>query len=89
MKKEPPNIERKPHSEVPGEAHPLCLWDFRRSDPQSTGDVEKELVKQFSVAGYPTGIMLDAAGKEIRRFVGYQSSKETLDWITSGGAAKK
>jgi thiol-disulfide isomerase/thioredoxin len=53
------------------------------------GDIEKELVKKFSVAGYPTGIMLDAAGKEIRRFLGYRSSKEILDWIAPVGDAKK
>lgn len=45
------------------------------------GDVEKALVKRFGVRGYPTELILDSAGKELRRFEGYQSSKEILDWL--------
>jgi thiol-disulfide isomerase/thioredoxin len=36
------------------------------------GDVERDLVKKFAVAGYPTMLLLDADGKEVRRLVGYQ-----------------
>jgi thiol-disulfide isomerase/thioredoxin len=43
------------------------------------GDVEKALVKRYKVAGYPTMLVVDAAGKEVWRAVGYQSSKEILD----------
>ena len=39
------------------------------------GDIEKALVTRFHVTGYPTLLVLDASGKEIRRF-GYKSSKE-------------
>jgi len=46
------------------------------------GDIEKALVKRFTVAGYPTMIVLDPAGKELWRAVGYQSSKEMLDLLT-------
>jgi thiol-disulfide isomerase/thioredoxin len=42
------------------------------------GDIEKALVKRFSVSGYPTMVVLDPAGKETLRMVGYQSSKEIL-----------
>ena len=42
-------------------------------------DLEKGLVKRFSTTGYPTMIMLDAAGKEIWRVADYQSSKQMLD----------
>ncbi len=42
------------------------------------GDIEKALVKRFKVAGYPTMIVLDGAGAESWRAVGYQSSKEML-----------
>jgi len=42
------------------------------------GDVEKALVKRFNIAGYPTMLVLDAAGKEVQRLVGYQTSKEIL-----------
>jgi thiol:disulfide interchange protein len=45
------------------------------------GDIEKALVKRYSVAGYPTGLVVDATGKELKRFLGYQSSKQILDWI--------
>ena len=45
------------------------------------GDIEKALVKRFTVAGYPTMIVLDASGKELWRAVGYQSSKEILDQL--------
>jgi thiol-disulfide isomerase/thioredoxin len=42
------------------------------------GDIEKALVKRFNVAGYPTMVMLDSAGKEVQRLVGYKTSKEIL-----------
>jgi len=42
------------------------------------GDVEKTFVKQYAVTGYPTMIVLDSAGKETARLVGYQSSKDVL-----------
>ncbi len=42
------------------------------------GDLAKEMVERFHVAGYPTLILLDSSGKEIRRF-SYLSSKEMLD----------
>lgn len=40
-------------------------------------DVEKELVGRYHVEGYPTMIVLDSSGKEIRRF-GYLASKDML-----------
>jgi thiol-disulfide isomerase/thioredoxin len=43
------------------------------------GDIEKALVKRFTVVGYPTMVVLDPSGKETMRMVGYQSSKEILD----------
>lgn len=43
--------------------------------------VEKELVKKYAVTGYPTVILLDASGKETRRFLGYGCSREVLEWI--------
>lgn len=53
------------------------------------GDVEKALVKRYAVAGYPTMLVVDPAGKEVWRAVGYQSSKELLDLFfktRSGGS---
>ena len=40
-------------------------------------DLEKDLVRRYRVAGYPTVVVLDSSGKEIKRF-GYLSSKEML-----------
>lgn len=43
------------------------------------GDKEKELVKQYKVEAYPTGVFLDSTGKEISRFVGYKGVKAMSD----------
>jgi thiol-disulfide isomerase/thioredoxin len=40
------------------------------------GDKHKDLTEKYKVTGYPTGVMLDATGKEIARTSGYQSVKE-------------
>lgn len=45
-------------------------------------DVEKALVARFRTTGYPTMILLDPSGKEIRRVADYMSSKETLQFLT-------
>lgn len=42
------------------------------------GDLEKDLVRRFRVVGYPTIIVLDSAGQELRRF-NYMSSKDMLE----------
>jgi hypothetical protein len=44
------------------------------------GDLEKTLTTRFHVMGYPTLLVLDASGKEIRRF-GYMSSKQMLETL--------
>jgi len=41
-------------------------------------DIEKDFVKRFHVEGYPTIIVLDSSGAEIKRF-GYLPSKEMLN----------
>ncbi|WIO74359.1 thioredoxin family protein [Porticoccaceae bacterium LTM1] len=40
------------------------------------GDLNEELAAQNKVNGYPTGILFSAEGKELKRFVGYQSVEE-------------
>lgn len=45
------------------------------------GDDERDLNKQFKVEGYPTLILLDSEGKELRRRVGYQGVTELLGLI--------
>jgi thiol-disulfide isomerase/thioredoxin len=47
------------------------------------GDLEKALVSRFKVTGYPTFIILDPAGKEVRRFSGYMSSQQTLGFLNT------
>jgi thiol-disulfide isomerase/thioredoxin len=47
------------------------------------GDIEKALVKRYSVKGYPTMLVLDAAGTESTRAVGYLSSKEVLALLSA------
>lgn len=42
------------------------------------GDIEKTIVMRYAVKGYPTMLVLDAAGTEAARGVGYLSSKEVL-----------
>jgi thiol-disulfide isomerase/thioredoxin len=44
-------------------------------------DLEKDLVRRFNPGGYPTMIVLDATGKEVRRAIGYQSSKQMLAFV--------
>jgi thiol:disulfide interchange protein DsbD len=44
------------------------------------GDLEKDLAQRFHVEGYPTMLVLDSSGKEIKRF-GYLSSKAMLEML--------
>jgi thiol-disulfide isomerase/thioredoxin len=50
------------------------------------GDARKDLTERYQVKGYPTGILLNASGKEVTRYVGYQSVKETAAFF---GKVKK
>lgn len=45
------------------------------------GDARKDLTERHAVNAYPTGILLDADGREIARYVGYQSVKETTAFL--------
>jgi thioredoxin-related protein len=40
-----------------------------------------ELVWRYTVGGYPTVLILDAAATEILRLVGYRSSKEVIELL--------
>jgi thiol-disulfide isomerase/thioredoxin len=51
------------------------------------GDIEKDLVKTFKITGYPSGVMLDSAGREAHRFLGYQTSAEILALLQGSGHA--
>jgi len=45
------------------------------------GDIEKKLVDRFKIGGYPSVVILDAAGKELKRFSGYLGSKDVLAFL--------
>jgi len=51
----------------------LVKLDFPRHTPQSDSlrQANQELAKRFSVTGYPTYVLLNDAGKEVGRQVGY------------------
>jgi thioredoxin-like negative regulator of GroEL len=39
------------------------------------------LTEKLSVKGYPTGILFSADGKEVARYVGYQSVKQMAEFF--------
>lgn len=43
---------------------------------KADGDARKDLTEKHKVKAYPTGILFSADGKELARYVGYQSVKE-------------
>jgi thiol:disulfide interchange protein DsbD len=45
-------------------------------------DLEKAIVKRYNITGYPTMLIVDATGKEIKRVVEYQSSKQMLGFLS-------
>ncbi len=45
------------------------------------GDVSRDLAKQYKVGAYPTMILLDEGGREIRRAVGYRSVAQMVEFL--------
>lgn len=45
------------------------------------GDVHRDLAKKYEIGAYPTMILLDADGKEIRRAVGYRSVAQMVEFL--------
>ncbi|WP_309713207.1 thioredoxin family protein [Armatimonas sp.] len=45
------------------------------------GDLRRDLTKKLSVAAYPTMILLDSSGKELRRAVGYQRGTQLVEFL--------
>lgn len=63
----------------------LVELDFPNAKPQSD-ELKKqneELSKTYGVEGYPTLIVLDSEGKEVKREVGlaWSTPQELIDWI--------
>ncbi len=45
-------------------------------------DLEKTIVKRYNIVGYPTMIVVDPAGRELKRVAEYQSSKQMLQFLS-------
>ena len=71
-------------------AHKLILvkLDFPRKKKMSPAEAEQNLKLQqkFTIEGFPTYVLLDPAGTEMRRQVGYLEGgpKEFIKWAQSG-----
>jgi thiol-disulfide isomerase/thioredoxin len=48
---------------------------------QLDGDVARDFVKRYQVAGYPTMLLLDAEGQVLRRVTGYQTVVEMVAFL--------
>jgi len=44
-------------------------------------DLEKAIVQRYTIAGYPTMMVVDGTGKELKRVIEYQSSKQMLEFV--------
>ena len=63
----------------------LVKVDFPRKAAQSPNEKSQneELAKKYAIEGFPTYILLDSSGKEVRRQVGYLQGGATsfIDWL--------
>jgi thiol:disulfide interchange protein DsbD len=44
-------------------------------------DAQRDIIKKYKVSAYPTLVVLDASGKELKRVLGYQSIREMVDFL--------
>ena len=44
-------------------------------------DARRDIIKKYKVSAYPTLVVLDASGKELKRVLGYQSIREMVDFL--------
>jgi protein disulfide-isomerase len=67
----------------------LVKLDFPRKAAQSAAEKNqnKELATKYGIEGFPTYILLDPSGKEVRRQVGYLQGGATafIDWLGLSG----
>ena len=63
----------------------LVKLDFPRKAAQSAAEKNqnKELATKYGIEGFPTYVLLDPSGKEVRRQVGYLQGGATafIDWL--------
>ena len=67
----------------------LVKLDFPRKAAQSPAEKSQnsDLAKKYGIEGFPTYILLDSTGKEVRRQVGYLQGGATafIDWLGLSG----
>jgi len=58
-----------------------------KADVTANNDLDRELLRRFSLFGPPGTIFFDARGQEVRpaRLIGYQNSRRFLDTLASAG----
>ena len=63
----------------------LVKLDFPREAKQSAAEKKQnaDLAKKYGIEGFPTYILLDPGGKEVRRQIGYLQGGATavIDWL--------
>ena len=66
----------------------LVMLDFprRKQLPPAEAEQNLKLQKKFDVEGFPTYVLLDPSGKEVRRQVGYLEGgpSEFIKWARTG-----
>jgi protein disulfide-isomerase len=70
----------------------LVKLDFPRKTAQSPAEKSQneDLAKKFGIEGFPTYVLLDSSGKEVRRQVGYLQGGAIafLDWLKLSGQTR-
>jgi thioredoxin-related protein len=70
----------------------LVKVDFPRKAPQSPAEKtqNEQLAKKYAIEGFPTYVLLDSSGKEVRRQVGYLQggANAFIDWLGLSGQTK-
>jgi protein disulfide-isomerase len=79
-------------SDFAGKNLVLVKLDFPRRAAQSAAEKSQNegLAKKFGIEGFPTYILLDSNGKEVRRQVGYLEGGPTtfIDWLAIAGKSQ-
>jgi protein disulfide-isomerase len=67
----------------------LVKVDFPRRAAQSPAEKNQneQLAKKYAIEGFPTYVLLDSSGKEVRRQVGYLQggANAFIDWLGLSG----
>ncbi len=84
---------QKQFSEYAAKNLVLVKLDFPRSKELSPAETaqNKELAKQYGIEGFPTYVLLDPSGKEVKRQVGYLAGgpSEFIKWASEPASASQ